>query len=66
VAGFELTGDTLAAFEPATLSGVVYVRNFEVNQQDNYRLIARLLGGSQQGMRPSYERPPLQLLQWLT
>ena len=32
-----------AAFEPATRTGVVCVRNFEVNQEDNYPLIALLL-----------------------
>jgi hypothetical protein len=37
----------LAAFEPATRTGVVCVRNFEVNPEDNYRLIARLLDAGQ-------------------
>jgi CubicO group peptidase (beta-lactamase class C family) len=36
-----------AAFEPATRTGVVCVRNFEVNQEENYRLIVRLLDTGQ-------------------
>ena len=36
-----------AAFEQATHTGVVCVRNFEVNQEDNYRLIALLLDTDQ-------------------
>jgi CubicO group peptidase (beta-lactamase class C family) len=35
------------AFEPASRYGVVCVRNFEVSQEDNYRLIARLLDAGQ-------------------
>ena len=35
------------AFEPASDIGVVCVRNFEVSQEDNYRLIAQLLDAGQ-------------------
>jgi CubicO group peptidase (beta-lactamase class C family) len=35
------------AFEPASRTGVVCVRNFEVSQDENYRLIARLLDAGQ-------------------
>ncbi len=35
------------AFDPAARTGVVCIRNFEVNQEQNFRLIARLLDAGQ-------------------